>query len=189
MTGGQLVDADIVIPDEEEKPVARTDDGTNLPVRSGSEKSGNVKKQFVLQCNPKDRRRERNSSLRSSQKGNKLFDNENIEPIQPLLKNDQMEFNPAINHNSDFEGRNTAEPASQDPNTFWQQLVTVTKLAVGPIVGMIFQQLVQLVNTYSVGHTNEAALIAGVGMGNMLINILGFAIMQGLNGALESLIS
>ena len=48
---------------------------------------------------------------------------------------------------------------------------------------------VQLINTYFIGHTNDAALIAGVGMGNMLINVLAFAIMQGLNGALETLIS
>lgn len=44
-------------------------------------------------------------------------------------------------------------------------------------------------NTYFVGHTNDATLIAGVGMGNMLINVLAFAIMQGLNGALETLVS
>jgi Na+-driven multidrug efflux pump len=48
---------------------------------------------------------------------------------------------------------------------------------------------VQLVNTYYIGHTNEPVLIAGVGMGNMLINVLAFAIIQGLNGALETLIS
>ena len=32
-------------------------------------------------------------------------------------------------------------------------------------------------------------MIAGVGMGNMLINVLAFAVMQGINGALETLIS
>ena len=86
-----------------------------------------------------------------------------------------MQFNPAINYDNleKEEGDNT----SKDPTTFCEQLLTVSKLAVGPIVSMIFQQLVQLTNTYSVGHTNNAALIAGVGMGNMLINILGFAIM------------
>jgi len=46
---------------------------------------------------------------------------------------------------------------------------------------------VQLINTYYIGHTNNATLIAGVGMGNMLINVLAFAIMQGLNGAIETL--
>ena len=49
--------------------------------------------------------------------------------------------------------------------------------------------IVQLMNTYVVGHTNDPVLIAGVGMGNMLINVFAFAVMQGLNGALESLVS
>ena len=65
----------------------------------------------------------------------------------------------------------------------------VTKLSVGTIVSMFFYMFVQLINTYYIGHTNDAFLIAGVGMGNMLINVLAFAIMQGLNGALETLIS
>jgi len=46
-----------------------------------------------------------------------------------------------------------------------------------------------LINTYYIGHSNDPPLIAGVGMGNMLINVLAFAPMQGLNGALETLIS
>jgi len=54
---------------------------------------------------------------------------------------------------------------------------------------MIFYMLVQLMNTYVIGHTNDPVLIAGVGMGNMLINVFAFAVMQGLNGALESLVS
>jgi Na+-driven multidrug efflux pump len=52
---------------------------------------------------------------------------------------------------------------------------------------MFFYMFVQLINTYYIGHTNNATLIAGVGMGNMLINVLAFAIMQGLNGAIETL--
>ena len=47
----------------------------------------------------------------------------------------------------------------------------------------------QLINTYYVGHLNNAALLAGVGMGNMLINVLAYSIMQGLNGAIETLVS
>ena len=65
----------------------------------------------------------------------------------------------------------------------------MVKLSVGPIISMFFYMFVQLINTYYIGHLDEPALIAGVGMGNMLINVLAFAIMQGLNGALETLIS
>ena len=65
----------------------------------------------------------------------------------------------------------------------------VVKLSAGPIISMFFYMFVQLINTYYIGHSNDPALIAGVGMGNMLINVLAFATMQGLNGALETLIS
>ena len=73
--------------------------------------------------------------------------------------------------------------------TKWQSFFLVVKLSVPPIISMFFYMFVQLVNTYFVGHLNDASLIAGVGMGNMLINVLCFAVMQGLNGALETLVS
>lgn len=75
------------------------------------------------------------------------------------------------------------------PENICLQFWVVVKLSVGPIVSMIFYMIVQLINTYYIGHTNEPVLIAGVGMGNMLINVLAFATMQGMNGALETLIS
>lgn len=36
--------------------------------------------------------------------------------------------------------------------------------------------LVQLINTAFIGNLNDPILLGGVGMGNMLINVLGFAI-------------
>ena len=65
----------------------------------------------------------------------------------------------------------------------------VAKLAILPVISMFFYMFVQLINTFFIGHTNVPALIAGVGMGNMLINVLGFAVGQGLNGALETLVA
>ena len=47
----------------------------------------------------------------------------------------------------------------------------------------------QLVNTFYVGHLGDSRIMAGVGMGNMLLNVFVFATCQGLNGALESLVS
>jgi Na+-driven multidrug efflux pump len=81
------------------------------------------------------------------------------------------------------------ESMYKDPETFWQMLWIVVKVSIGPIISMVFYMFVQLLNTYYVGHTNDAVLISGVGMGNMLINVLAFAVMQGLNGALETLVS
>ena len=56
---------------------------------------------------------------------------------------------------------------------FWE----ITKIAVPLIFAMLVFLLVQLVNTYFVGHSNDAVLLAGVGMGNMLINVLCFAVV------------
>ena len=68
---------------------------------------------------------------------------------------------------------------------FWE----ITKFATPLIFGMLVYLMVMLVNTYYIGHVNDPVLLAGVGMGNMLINVLCFAIVQGLNGALETLVS
>ena len=42
---------------------------------------------------------------------------------------------------------------------------------------------------YFVGNLNDSVLLAGVGMGNMLINIMGLSSLYGMNGALETLVS
>ena len=68
---------------------------------------------------------------------------------------------------------------------FW----VVTKMSIPLVVGMLLYLMVMLTNTYFVGNLNEPRLLAGVGMGNMLINVLCFAVTQGLNGALETLVS
>jgi len=62
------------------------------------------------------------------------------------------------------------------PETLIGKFWLVIKLAVGPIISMFFYAFVQLVNTYYIGHSNDPTLIAGVGMGNMLINVLAFAV-------------
>ena len=68
---------------------------------------------------------------------------------------------------------------------FWE----ITKLATPMIFGMFVYLMVMLVNCYFIGHLDDPVLLAGVGMGNMLINVLCFAVVQGLNGALETLVS
>ncbi len=66
----------------------------------------------------------------------------------------------------------------------------VLRLAIPPVISMFFQFFVQVINTYYVGrHLQDTAILAGVGMGNMLMNICCFAITNGLNSALETLVS
>jgi len=68
---------------------------------------------------------------------------------------------------------------------FWK----VTTIATPVIFSMLVYLFVQLVNTFFIGHLNDPALLGGVGMGNMLINVLGMAIFMGMNGALETFVS
>ena len=56
---------------------------------------------------------------------------------------------------------------------FWE----ITKMAIPLIFGLLLFLIVQLTNTYFVGNMNEPKLLAGVGMGNMLINVLCFAVI------------
>lgn len=47
----------------------------------------------------------------------------------------------------------------------------------------------EMVNLIFLGHLNKPELLAGVGIGNMLQNVLGLTIVIGFNGALETLVS
>lgn len=105
------------------------------------------------------------------------------------LKAQEMKFPMANDDPKSPHDHDSEYHATKDPENSLEMMWTVTKLSVGPIVSMFFYMFVQLINTYYIGHQNDSTLIAGVGMGNMLINVLAFAIMQGLNGALETLIS
>ena len=93
-------------------------------------------------------------------------------------------LNPAINKSESGD-----DQQFKVPTTVLGQLWLVAVLSTPPVISMFFYMFVQLINTYYIGHTNDSTLIAGIGMGNMLINVLAFAIMQGLNGAIETLVS
>ena len=42
---------------------------------------------------------------------------------------------------------------------------------------------------YFVGHQSDPNLLAGVGLGTMLLNVMCFALSQGLNGGIETFVS
>lgn len=46
-----------------------------------------------------------------------------------------------------------------------------------------------MITVFFIGRQNDPVLLAAVGLGNMMINVLAFAITQGLNGALEYYVS
>ena len=54
----------------------------------------------------------------------------------------------------------------------------------------MFMTIVQdIINLVFIGNLNNSEMIAGLGMGNMMLNMVGKGLMYGLNGALETFVS
>lgn len=70
---------------------------------------------------------------------------------------------------------------------FLGSLWLACKLSTPTILTMIFFQMVQLLNIFYVGQMSSE-LLAGVGLGNMLLNVLVFAVTMGLNGTIETFV-
>lgn len=65
----------------------------------------------------------------------------------------------------------------------------LAKVALPASVTMVFSMLMDLVNMIFVGHLGDSAKIAGIGLGNMYVNIISQSIILGLNGAIATLAS
>jgi Na+-driven multidrug efflux pump len=65
----------------------------------------------------------------------------------------------------------------------------IFKIAIPAMVGQIFALITEVINTAFIGHLGETAKVAGVGLGNMYINICCFSVFIGLNGAVLTLVS
>jgi MATE family multidrug resistance protein len=53
----------------------------------------------------------------------------------------------------------------------------------------LITSLIGTTNLIFIGHLNQPAILAGVGMGNTLVNLCGLSILLGFNSALDTLIS
>jgi len=77
----------------------------------------------------------------------------------------------------------------KDKPNFWQQFWETTLLAIPSVISLLFQFFAENINTYFVGHLSDSRLLAGVGFGNMTINIICIAPFLGLNGGIETFVS
>ncbi|CAI2363767.1 unnamed protein product [Moneuplotes crassus] len=68
-------------------------------------------------------------------------------------------------------------------------LKSIVVTSIPSIAGLLFEFLVQVVNLIFVGNLNNPAALGGVGLANMLLNVVCFSIGMGLNGAIDTLVS
>ena len=65
----------------------------------------------------------------------------------------------------------------------------VAQGATWTILTMILFNMVQMINLWFIGHQKNPDLLGGLGLGNMLLNVLVFALSNGLNSTIESFAS
>ena len=65
----------------------------------------------------------------------------------------------------------------------------IVKLIIPASLGMMVGMMTEMINLIVVGHLKNAAMVAGVGMGNATLNLTGQSIILGFNSALDTLIS
>lgn len=76
-----------------------------------------------------------------------------------------------------------------DGITYREALRNILVASIPSILGLVFEEIVHLVNLMFVGHLDSPVALAGVGLGNMLITMICFCIAIGLNGAIDTLVS
>jgi Na+-driven multidrug efflux pump len=62
-------------------------------------------------------------------------------------------------------------------------------IALPSIVMMFSNMFVEVINLSFIGHGGNAALVAGLGIGNMYLNCFGLSVSIGLNTAVTTLVS
>ena len=62
-------------------------------------------------------------------------------------------------------------------------------IAIPSTVNLVFEMLVEVVNIVFAGHLNDSLTLAGVGLGNLMVNITAIAVSVGMNGAIDTLVS
>lgn len=73
--------------------------------------------------------------------------------------------------------------------SYCELMYALIKNSVGPLLCLVINMLVQVINVYFIGNTNNVVYLAGVGMGSMLVNVCALAPTFGLNSALQSMVS
>lgn len=68
-------------------------------------------------------------------------------------------------------------------------LNNVISTSVPCVLSLIGSQFITLMNIYFIGNYNDPKLLAGVGLGTMIFNVFGLAVILGLNGSIETFVS
>jgi len=84
----------------------------------------------------------------------------------------------------------TTLPTFEEPTSSSGKLLNIARIALPTMTTFILQGLAEVINTCFIGrYIQDSRALAGTGMGNIIITMMSVAVFQGMNGALETLIS
>ena len=72
---------------------------------------------------------------------------------------------------------------------YFQKVKIIFELSLPAVMCFLAGMIQENINLIFIGHLNDVNQMAGVGMGNMIQNMLGLSIVFGFNGAMETLVS
>ena len=71
----------------------------------------------------------------------------------------------------------------------WSMIREMFLIAVPAVVANVSWIMIEVINLMFMGHLGNTAIMAGVGIGNIFINIFGWVILLGMNTTLVTLVS
>lgn len=75
------------------------------------------------------------------------------------------------------------------PDSLWLRFKMMLAIAIPTMMTDFVQRTQDLINLSFLGHLGDNALIAGVGLGSVFVNFSGWALVIGMNSALDTLVS
>ena len=87
------------------------------------------------------------------------------------------------------EKENSSEEKFKTALTFTQAIKDILEIGLPSIISMVLALLVEVINSIFVGHLGNEAILAGVGMANMYMNVTCLSLLFGMNMVLNTLAS
>ena len=70
-----------------------------------------------------------------------------------------------------------------------KRLKKFTRLSLPLVISFLMMNIQEQINLIFIGNLQDPAKLSGIGVGNMVMNLLPYALMIGINTALETLVS
>ena len=71
----------------------------------------------------------------------------------------------------------------------WSMISEILITAVPAMLSNLSWIMIEVINLMFMGHLGSPAIVAGVGVGTIFINVFGWIILQGINNTIATLVS